>query len=135
MTRQSVETGAAILALLVLVFWAGQDSRAVESWQREETRICGTPKRNAAGEIIRSAAVRDSFRKVWACPATGLKDGRCDGWQIDHVIPLAQGGCDAVSNMQWLPVAIKTCSLSTGVPCKDRWEQEVYATSWGTFPQ
>ena len=49
-------------------------------------------------------------------------------WQVDHVIPLVCGGCDAVVNMQWLPAAIKTCAASTGVPCKDRWEQKVYCT-------
>lgn len=57
-------------------------------------------------------------------PATGQHTGPCKGWAIDHVIPLAVGGCDAVSNLQWLPVEIKSCA---GTVCKDRWERKVYA--------
>ena len=35
--------------------------------------------------------------------------------------PLASGGCDSVTNMQWLPKTIKTC---TDDDCKDRWERK-----------
>lgn len=64
-----------------------------------------------------------AFRKLYPCPATGKTQGACDGWAIDHVIPLACGGCDAVSNLTWLPTAIKSCA---GTTCKDRWERNVY---------
>lgn len=90
----------------------------------EETRYCTvTPHRDADGSISRRADVLRAFRDLYPCPATGEKRGACPGWNIDHVIPLAVGGCDAVSNLQWLPTAIKRCA---GEACKDRWERWVY---------
>ena len=94
--------------------------------QLEETRYCGPPKRDATGSIIRRADVITAFNKRHPCPITGLTTGACSGWSRDHIIPLVCGGCDSVSNLQWLPNAIKSCSLKTGLPCKDRWEQQVY---------
>ena len=81
-----------------------------------ETRYCGAPDRNADGSIKRSSTVRKAFEKLHPLPSTY---SRAD-WQIDHVIPLAIGGCDAVRNLQWLPVSIKTCASDY---CKDRWER------------
>lgn len=89
-----------------------------------ETRYCGPEiKRDATGRIERSSAVLRAFRDRYPCPSTGQRRGACPGWNIDHVIPLRQGGCDAVPNLQWLPVEIKRCA---GAVCKDRWEHEVY---------
>jgi 5-methylcytosine-specific restriction endonuclease McrA len=53
----------------------------------------------------RDRNVPAEFRKIYACPATGLKTGRCDGYQIDHIVPLCRGGADAVWNLQWLSIA------------------------------
>lgn len=92
----------------------------------EEMRYCGPPARGADGSIKRSATVLTRFKQAHPCPVTGLSSGGCSGWSIDHVIPLACGGCDAVSNLQWLPNAIKSCAASTGLPCKDRWERAIY---------
>ncbi|WP_143074358.1 HNH endonuclease signature motif containing protein [Nitrosomonas sp. Nm166] len=72
---------------------------------------------NADGSIKRSRTVTREFERLYPLPA-GYN--RAD-WQIDHVIPLAEGGCDAVRNMQWLPESIKTCADDH---CKDRWERE-----------
>lgn len=79
--------------------------------------------RYADGTIKRSSWVREQFRRVHPCPATGLREGPCDGWAVDHVIPLACGGCDSVNNMQWLPVTIKS---GPDPDDKDRWERPVY---------
>lgn len=86
-------------------------------------RYCGTPKRNSSGDIIRSSSVLAAFEAQHPCPATGVK-GPCPGWAINHVIPLACGGCDAVSNLHWLPVSIKACA---GTHCVDRFERSIYA--------
>jgi hypothetical protein len=43
-----------------------------------------------------------------------LTRGACPGYRKDHVLPLACGGPDAVSNMQWQTVA--------AAKAKDRWE-------------
>lgn len=91
-----------------------------------ETRYCGAPPRDAAGEIVRDARVARAFRRVHPCPSTGLATGACPGWSIDHVIPLACGGCDSVANMQWLPNEIKRAA---GELPKDRWERRVYCRS------
>ena len=89
-----------------------------------ETRYCGEPKRDASGNIIRRADVLAAFQKIHPCPSTGLKTGACAGWSKDHVLPLSVGGCDSVSNTQWLPNLIKTCA---GSLCKDRFERKIYA--------
>lgn len=88
-----------------------------------ETRYCGEPKRDAAGNIKRSTAVVNAFKRAHPCPSTGLATGTCPGWAINHTIPLACGGCDAVSNMDWMPDQIKSCKEPW---CRDRWERSVY---------
>ena len=90
-----------------------------------ETRYCGVEniRRDADGSIHRRSDVLRAFRAMYACPSTRLHSGSCPGWQMDHPIPLARGGCDAVSNIQWLPIEIKTCRVWY---CKDRWELTVY---------
>lgn len=55
--------------------------------------------RDAAGRIKRSQAARSQFMR-----RTGFPKGR-PGYAIDHVVPLACGGLDAPSNMQWQTVA------------------------------
>ena len=88
-----------------------------------ETRYCGEPKRDASGTIMRRADVLAAFQKIHPCPSTGLTTGACAGWQKNHVVPLACGGCDEVSNLSWLPVQIKTC---TSWYCVDRFERKIY---------
>jgi hypothetical protein len=91
----------------------------------QEYRYAGPPKRNARGDIIRRADVLVAFRKIHPCPSTGLATGACPGWALDHVVPLACGGVDAVYNLQWLPDALKS-SARTAMH-KDAWERQVYA--------
>jgi len=89
-----------------------------------DSRYCtDSPVRNDFGKIARSRAEINKFKRIHPCPSTKLRYGACPGWNIDHVIPLANGGCDLVMNMQWLPVEIKRCP---GDFCKDRWELWVY---------
>ena len=94
-----------------------------------DPRFGGEPARYADGTIKRSSYQRALFVRMHPCPSTGEVTGSCQGWQVDHVIPLVCGGVDAPMNMQWLPIAIKTCSAASGLPCKDRWERSVYITS------
>lgn len=89
-----------------------------------ETRYCGEPKRDTNGNIIRRADVLRAFQQIHPCPSTGLTTGACPRWSKDHVLPLSVGGCDSVSNTQWLPNLIKTCA---GSLCKDRFERKIYA--------
>jgi hypothetical protein len=95
----------------------------VTSANAADPRYCGEPARTATGEIKRSSSVVKQFRKLHPCPVTGKVDGPCEGWAVDHVIPLASCGCDAVFNLQWLPNTIKSAA---GKDAKDRWERLVY---------
>jgi len=88
-----------------------------------DTRYCGAPLRDEDGRIARRSDVLVVFQRLYPCPATGKPSGACPGWAKDHVIPLAVGGCDSVSNLQWLPNELKSCPGDT---CKDRWERKVY---------
>jgi hypothetical protein len=108
---------------LLLIALLASPAYAYDPFALDETRYCGPPRRNAAGQILRSSAARDAFQRLHPCPATGKTAGPCPGWQVDHIIPLASCGCDSVTNMQWLPVSLKTCA---GVACKDRWERRIY---------
>ena len=54
-----------------------------------------TAPRDARGRFVRSDSARRAFMK-----STGFPKGRL-GWVIDHVVPLACGGADDLSNMQW----------------------------------
>lgn len=56
----------------------------------------------AEARIPRDRAQVREFRNANPCPATGLKRGRCDGFEVDHVIPLCAGGSDSPANMQWI---------------------------------
>jgi hypothetical protein len=55
--------------------------------------------RGDRGRIQRSAAARHAFARQ-----TGYPNGR-PGYVIDHIKPLACGGADAPSNMQWQTIA------------------------------
>lgn len=96
-----------------------------------DTRYCyAVPDipRDSTGVIIRSSKPIYAFRKDHPCPVTLKTTGACPGWSVDHVIPIASGGCDMVENMQWLPIEIKSCA---GKFCKDRWERIVNAPTFG----
>lgn len=91
-----------------------------------ETRYCGAPVRLADGTIRRRADVLAAFRKVHPCPSTMLFGGACPGWAMNHSLPLACGGCDAVGNLAWLPTDIKSCA---GPHCVDRFERKINAST------
>jgi hypothetical protein len=64
----------------------------------------------------RSQSAKVEFKHQHPCPATGASTGPCKGYVIDHIKPLACGGADAPSNMQW-----QTTSESKE---KDKWERQ-----------
>lgn len=107
-----------ILGLLILTREASSHPLATE-----EIRYTKEVKRDKNGRILRRADVLRAFRKVHACPSTKQYKGKCPGWHMDHVVPLACGGIDAVYNLQWLSTKIKS---GAGYPNKDRWERKIY---------
>src|SRR5437899_3020770 len=72
------------------------DSSAPHSSKKSTEATVG---RDANGHIKRSGQAKHDFMRQ-----TGYPHGR-RGYVIDHVVPLACGGADAPSNMQWETVA------------------------------
>ena len=56
----------------------------------------------ASARIERSAAEVLAFKRHTECPSTGLRRGKCPGFDVDLIRPLCMGGEDKVSNMQWI---------------------------------
>jgi hypothetical protein len=63
------------------------------------TAANGSVAHDEKRRIQRSAAARHAFARQ-----TGYPNGR-PGYVIDHIVPLACGGSDTPSNMQWQTVA------------------------------
>lgn len=118
--RWRMDVSKSVIAAAII---AAGSFMAGKAFGAEDARYCGTPVRDAAGVIARSEKVKLDFQKLYPCPATGRKTGACPGWAKDHVIPLDCGGCDSVTNLQWLKNSIKSCP---GTECKDRWERKIY---------
>jgi hypothetical protein len=72
-------------------------------------------ERDKHGKIKRSAAAKYEFELSHPCPITG-RPGECPGYVIDHVNPLACGGPDSPSNMQW--------QTREAAKAKDKWERK-----------
>ena len=64
----------------------------------------------------RSQKAKDSFKYSHPCPSNGNNHGACPGYIIDHITPIACGGEDAPSNMQW--------QTEEASKAKDRWERK-----------
>ena len=77
-------------------------------------------ERDARGRLERSTSAKHAFETSHPCPATGRSSGPCKGYVIDHVKPLACGGADSPSNMQW--------QTETAAKLKDRTERAGCAT-------
>jgi len=78
--------------------------------QRPHRTSTSTAIRDTRGRMARNAAARHAFARQ-----TGYPHGR-PGYVIDHIIPLACGGLDAPSNMQWQTIAEGKA--------KDTWERK-----------
>jgi hypothetical protein len=72
--------------------------------------------RNKAGYLVRSKSRRAAFLR-----ATGYPKGR-PGFVVDHLVPLACGGCDLASNMSWLTLEEWRA--------KSRWERRPCSAWW-----
>ena len=92
----------------------------------KDYRMCGVVVRDAQGNTKRSTAVLSAYKKIHPCPSTGLTAGACPGWALNHSIPLACGGCDAVYNLTWMPDQIKSCAEPW---CVDRYERKINAAN------
>jgi hypothetical protein len=64
----------------------------------------------------RSQSAVIEFKHSSPCPSTGKSTGRCPGYVVDHVSPLACGGADSPYNMQW--------QSKEAAKEKDKWERK-----------
>lgn len=65
----------------------------------------------------RSSSAKAAFAKAHPCPFNGKPSpNKCHGYVIDHIRPLACGGADDPSNMQWQTVEEGKA--------KDKWERK-----------
>jgi hypothetical protein len=88
------------------------------AWGSKATRprsVTTSIERDKHGRIKRSESAKREFEAMHFCPSTGRAGGKCPGYVIDHVIPLACGGVDAPSNMQW--------QTQAAAKAKDKWER------------
>jgi len=67
--------------------------------KKSSSTSSSTAPRDEKGRIQRSEAARHTFARQ-----TGYPNGR-PGYVIDHIIPLACGGSDTPSNMQWQTIS------------------------------
>jgi hypothetical protein len=72
--------------------------------QAQSSNYCTSCERDSQGHIKRSLEAKHEFKRQQPCPANGKSKGRCEGYIIDHVVPLKRGGADSPSNMQWQTV-------------------------------
>ena len=70
---------------------------------------------NASAEYHRSQKAKTIFKYSHPCPATGRTKGSCPDYIIDHIKPLACGGADEATNMQW--------QTKVEAKIKDKWER------------
>jgi hypothetical protein len=70
----------------------------------------------ANADYARSKKALRAFVNQQACPATGLHRLPCKGYVIDHIQPLACGGADDPTNMQW--------QTREDAKAKDKWERK-----------
>jgi hypothetical protein len=67
-------------------------------------------------EQHRSQKAKVIFKYSHPCPSTGHNKGACPDSVIDHIKPLACGGLDDASNMQW--------QAKAEARFKDKWERK-----------
>ena len=94
---------AEMIALLALLTACPAEARSSRTYgthsyhspRHASSRAASGVARDAHGRIRRNESAKGSFEKE-----TGYPHGR-PGYVVDHVVPLARGGADDPSNMQW----------------------------------
>ena len=85
-TRQSYWRAAPVDCDHLMARWPIIDDSGERTWR---------------GRLKRSRVAREAFQCQTPCPSTGLGQGACPGYVVDHIVPLKRGGADLPENMQW----------------------------------
>ncbi len=78
---------------------------------------------NSAADSVRPAPgtpARSQFIAAHPCPVKDAKKGSCPGWIVGYLRPLACGGRDDPSNMQWQTPATAKDKVSWERTCHQR---------------
>jgi hypothetical protein len=97
------------LLLLFLAVPLGAAARGRSHSTRHHVATSHSTYHSHSHRIHRSAAAKRDFMRE-----TGYPHGR-KGYVVDHIVPLACGGADVPSNMQWQTAAEGKA--------KDKWER------------
>lgn len=76
----------------------GRPANSANPEKQHPADFCEACQRDSHGRIRRSEEQKEAFMRL-----TGFPHGR-KGYVVDHITPLACGGADAPSNMQWQTV-------------------------------
>lgn len=85
------------IVIIFFVFLMGITGNVIA----HNANYCIPCERDSHDHIKRSLEAKHEFKREHPCPSTGNFKGRCEGYIIDHTIPLKRGGADIPSNMQW----------------------------------
>src|SRR5262245_17566056 len=94
---------------------SSSDSERPGIYTSTRARTVGV-ERDGHAKIKRRESAKHDFMVLHPCPVTGRMSGKCPGYVIDHVNPLACGGADDSSNMQW--------QTKEAAKAKDKWERK-----------
>ena len=101
-----------LIGLLLIGGVQARTPRKAGKAHRHAVARCESCPRDTHGRIKRDKKVRQAFARQ-----TGYTHGR-PGYVIDHVVPLACGGADAVGNLQWQTVADAKAKDRTERSCR-----------------
>jgi len=88
---------------------SGTTTKTAKPKKEPAVSTASTQARDANGHIVRSESAKHSFEVQ-----SGYPHGR-PGYVVDHIRPLACGGADEPSNMQWQTIE--------AAKAKDKWER------------
>lgn len=74
------------------------------SQEHEQGRVGTTAQRRLRGRALQARNARIATRDFYTCKICGRVADRVGEGQVDHRVPLAQGGTEDDANLQWLCV-------------------------------
>jgi len=90
-----------MLTATALLFQAALELRVINLPARRWPAGMATPDVTCRVRDVHGTLVRSESRKRLFLRGLGLK-AQPSGWYVDHIVPLACGGCDVPSNMSLL---------------------------------